>query len=206
MPEDDGTLVIELPRNEDQIVYIANRTSDDLPDNIRGVARWAKHRHSRKNSYEIKIKDMWYPVEYINHEWWYITWSDLKTSYAFSGEDKIPTPNLLGLGTKLSPFEPREVETDETDKAQTQEPEQDEEELDQDTPTITRQQSALVDELVEKLKERSTTNLLWTAALVSDSDFRSVPFRSRSIRTGALVTGRVHVSSRDLVMSVFRIM
>src|ERR1700748_1247645 len=159
VPEDDGTLVIELPRNEDQIVYIANRTSDDLPDNIKGTARWGKHRHSRKNSYEIKIKDTWYPVEYINHEWWYITWSDLKTSYTFSGEDKIPAPNLLGLGTRLSPFEPREVETDNTDEVPNQELEPDEEELDQDTPTITRQQSALVDDLAEKLKERSMTDL-----------------------------------------------
>src|SRR6201984_1176046 len=107
------------------MVYIANRTHDDILDNIRGSAQWTKHKHSRKNSYKINLKDPWFPVEYINHDWWYITWSDLKTSYVFAVDDRITAPNLVGLGNKVSPFEPRETQAEETDKAPSpaQEPE-----------------------------------------------------------------------------------
>src|SRR5712671_1979986 len=98
-----------FPENKQLEVHFNNRASDDLPANIKGVgAVWHEEESAPEGTYKIKVNDLWYNVEYINDEWYYIYWSMRRGQYAVIGSDLIKQPHYYGLGTKSLPYETRE--------------------------------------------------------------------------------------------------
>ena len=91
-------------------------------------------------------------MEYINSEWYFITWDKNAGKYSVNPRDIIHIPAWQLLGTADIPVGVKA--TDDTEE--TSEP-KDRESLsyqtDEDTPVVTRQQSRVIDSLADQLSE-----------------------------------------------------
>ena len=60
---------------------ITIRDSDDLSDSIRGDALWikpstSKNGHNILASYHVLHEDLYYPIKFINSDWYWLDWDD----------------------------------------------------------------------------------------------------------------------------------
>jgi len=158
-PEDkDYSIQVELTDDQEQIHFFRNRKKDDLPEHLKGSARWKEHHPSRRNTYEVQVNDQGFSVKYINNEWYYTTWDSLREAYAVVGEDRISRPYELGLGMRALPYETREqpqIESEQEGSPKETTDEQEQSASDQDTPIITRHQTEVLDKLAEKLGDET---------------------------------------------------
>src|SRR5712672_3427721 len=115
--DEKHSLHLVFPENKQLEVHFNNRASDDLPANIKGVgAVWHKEESAPEGTYKIKVNDLWYNVEYINNEWYYVYWSTRRGQYTVIGSDLIKQPHYYGLGTKSLPYTTREDKPQESPK------------------------------------------------------------------------------------------
>jgi len=116
-----------------------------------------EYQPSRKSTYEIPVNSKWFSIKYINNKWYYTTWDNTREAYAVLGEDRISKPYELGLGTRALPYETRERSPSELeeDSPQAVSEGQEKPESNQDTPTVTRQQTEDLDSLAERLEDET---------------------------------------------------
>jgi hypothetical protein len=157
-----AALILSLPKNDEEISF-SNRTTDDLPGEIKGKAVWTDHTDSRQSAYYIRIRKYHYSVEYINECWYHISW-DAGTYHTKEGHEIVQHLNIR-LGTKKEPYLDKQdakrvhsKESDDTDpttasKTDTETPE------DQDTPVITCQESQLIDQLASIMSTTTIANV-----------------------------------------------
>ena len=75
---------------------ITVRDSDDLPDSIRGDALWinpslSKNGHNVPASYHVLHEDAYYPIKFINGDWYWLDWdNDQYLGYWSKPRKKIP--------------------------------------------------------------------------------------------------------------------
>ena len=80
-------------------MWFRNRQVADLPAHITGTAAvWQEYSDQRKNSYIYHEGNTFWTIEYLNEEWYYITWDELKEAYFVAQDDKVKKPFLIGLG------------------------------------------------------------------------------------------------------------
>ena len=129
----------------------------------------------RKSAYHVFTTAKWWPVEYLNDSWHYITWGDHAKEYYVAKEDQISQPVLVGLGTKTAPYVPREEQIrSDDDSPQIEEvpSEQRKEESDPDTPVATKQEIEDVENLSKRLEQTSVTVAppFWTDLRLEEHD------------------------------------
>jgi hypothetical protein len=164
---------VEFPQNPEQGVPIRVRRTPDLPEQIVGKARWNQAEHARRSSYLLKINDKWWPIEFINKNWYYLTWHEKTDAYWVSSEDKINSPALLGLGTPSAPYQVRGDEVKSEDKTPaTKEPvESRGSTSDPDTPVATREEAQVVEELSTHLEQTSVGPVpFWTDESLAEQE------------------------------------
>ena len=83
----DYSIRVDLTEDQEQIHFFRNRRKDDLPGYLKGATWWTEYQPSRKSTYKIPVNDRWFSLEYINNEWYYTTWDEIKETYAVVGED-----------------------------------------------------------------------------------------------------------------------
>ena len=142
---------IRIEFSENQEYKFNNRDENDLPKELKGEAKWKPHKDKRRSAYSLPF-DRKSLVEYINSEWYFITWDKNAGKYSVNPRDIIRTPAWQLLGTADIPVGVKA--TDDTEE--TSEP-KDRDSLsyqtDEDTPVITRQQSRIIDSLADQLSE-----------------------------------------------------
>jgi hypothetical protein len=73
MKEEGGKAIsIKFPA-EDEVAIFKNRQDDDLPLEIKGLAKWTIYQDFARNSYVISLgvfSASEYTVEYINNQWY----------------------------------------------------------------------------------------------------------------------------------------
>src|ERR1700747_3506759 len=140
---------IRIEFSENKEYNFNNREENDPPKELKGEAKWKPHKDGRRSAYSLPF-DRKSLVEYINNEWYFITWDKNAGKYSVNPRDIIRTPAWLLLGTAEIPVGVKA--TDDTEE--TSEP-KDRESLsyqtDEDTPVVTRQQSQVIDSLAEQL-------------------------------------------------------
>jgi len=144
---------LTFPKKSDDEIHFNNRTKDDLPVSIKGIAEWKVRQDFRQSAYLLGDKTQVQAIEYINDEWYNIFWERASNNFSVARIDKILDPTNRGLGTRFTPFGIREpaasddvVETiSEADKPSEHSPE--------DTPVVDRTQVKILDELAERLAE-----------------------------------------------------
>jgi hypothetical protein len=140
-----------------------NRTTDDLPSEIKGKAVWTDHTDSRQSAYYIRIRKYHYSVEYINERWYHISW-DAGTYHTKEGREITQHLNI-GLGTKKEPYlDKKDTERVHSKASDNTEPtdilKTDTEPLeDQDTPVVTRQESQIIDQLAAIMSMTTIANV-----------------------------------------------
>jgi len=140
--DEKHSLHLVFPENKQLEVHFDNRTSDDLPANIKGTgAVWHEEEGAPEGTYKIKVNDLWYNVEYINNEWYYIYWSTRRRQYAVVGSDLIERPHYYGLGTKSLPYATRE---DKPQESSEEESPQTTRRSEEDEPIATQEQQTKV--------------------------------------------------------------
>ena len=86
-------------------MWFRNRQTADLPGYITGTAGvWQEFNDTRKNCYIYAEGTTFWTIEYLNEEWYYITWDDVKEAYFVARDDKVKQPFLIGLGTRAAPY------------------------------------------------------------------------------------------------------
>jgi hypothetical protein len=155
-------LTITLPRNDKEVSF-PNRTKDDLPVKIKGKAIWTDHTDPRQSAYYIQIHKYHYSIEYINENWYHISWG-MGTYHTKQGH-KITQHLNIGLGTKKTPYLTEsdtacihlkgsdDTEPTTTLKTDTKPPEE------QDTPVITRQESQVINQLASIMSTTMIANV-----------------------------------------------
>ena len=92
--------LINLPLEAGKNTPVHRREKDDLPDGVVGTARWQQHGQGGKrhcnNGYYITVRGQEFPVEFINHQWYWITWADF--NWYTAPDEAIPVDNEFGLG------------------------------------------------------------------------------------------------------------
>jgi hypothetical protein len=58
-----------------------------------------------QSAYTIKVGSYEYKVEYINDQWYYISWDKDESCFYSTPIDFINDPNRLGLGTEEQPYQ-----------------------------------------------------------------------------------------------------
>ena len=112
--EEKHSLHLIFPEHKQLGVYFDNRASDDLPTKGMGAV-WHKEESAPEGTYQIKVNNLWYNVEYINDEGYYIYWS-ARRRYTVIGSDLIEQPHYYSLGTKSLPHATREDKPQESSK------------------------------------------------------------------------------------------
>ena len=79
------------------------RLKDDLPQEIKGVAKFYKA-PERDWGYVINRENKLRHVEYINDDWYWTGWNGSARQFHTNISKKIAKPELLGLGTKAKPI------------------------------------------------------------------------------------------------------
>jgi hypothetical protein len=86
-------------------VAVHSRLKLDLPEELVGFAQWYKSLSNlRKSSYLLKSNSKWWPIEYLNSHWYYLTWNNKSEEYWVSSEDKVLSPTIFGLRTASAPY------------------------------------------------------------------------------------------------------
>src|SRR6201990_563856 len=105
--------IITIPNfKEKGLKKITPQTKDDLPEEIKGQATWRSSAASLTGkaippSYYIqKEEQVYYPIELINQNWYFIEWDDNESYYGYwvRFEDAIPQ-GKYGLGWPGNPAE-----------------------------------------------------------------------------------------------------
>jgi hypothetical protein len=153
---------LQLPRNDQEIAF-PNRTTDDLPSEIKGKALWTDHTDLQQSVYYICIRKYHYPVEYINESWYHINW-DVGTYHTKEGQEITQHLNIR-LGTKKEPYlDKQDTErvhsktSDDTEPTNTSKTDTESLE-DQDTPVITCQESQIIVQLATIMSTTTITNV-----------------------------------------------
>ena len=95
---------MQLQLNEEgKNSHFHGRPRDDLPKEIKGVARWYKA-PNREWGYVINRENKLRYVEYINDNWYWTGWYESSGQFHTNISKKIEKPELLGLGTKAKPI------------------------------------------------------------------------------------------------------
>ena len=95
---------LQLQLNEEgKNSHFHGRARDDLPKEIKGVARWYKA-PNREWGYVINRENKLRYVEYINDNWYWTGWYESSGQFYTNISKKIEKPELLGLGTKAKPI------------------------------------------------------------------------------------------------------
>jgi hypothetical protein len=155
-------LILPLPKNDEEVSF-SNRTTDDLPNEIKGKAVWTDHTNSQQSAYYICIRKYHYSVEYINKHWYHISW-DAGTYHTKEGREITQHLNI-GLGTKKEPYlDKQDTERVHSKKSDDTEPTtasktNTEHSKDQDTPIITRQESQIIDQLASIMSTTTIANI-----------------------------------------------
>ena len=79
------------------------RVRDDLPKEIKWVAKWYKA-PDQDWGYMINRENKLRYVEYINDNWYWTGWNGNAWQFHTNITKKIEKPELLGLGTKAKPI------------------------------------------------------------------------------------------------------
>jgi hypothetical protein len=89
--------------DDDGLVAVTCRSSDDLPAHVKGTAQWGSlDRHSPSyyvpNPQPISSRDNYLAVEFINDQWFTINWFTRDSTYATRRSYAINRENNVGLG------------------------------------------------------------------------------------------------------------
>jgi hypothetical protein len=89
--------------NDDGLVAVTCRTSDDLPPHVKGTAQWGNiDRHPPSyyilNPQSTTSRDSHIAVEFINDQWHTLSWFTRDTTYATRNSYTISRENNIGLG------------------------------------------------------------------------------------------------------------
>ena len=92
--------------DDDDSQQVTTRKLPDLPSELTGSAEWKVHRKSRRNSYVLKLQEedsdggppvkYELPVEYINHCWYGLNWSEALKQY-FTSNKELQSDGFGGL-------------------------------------------------------------------------------------------------------------
>src|ERR1700756_1117232 len=132
MPSSE-VIIIDFPDDEETLVYFSNRRVNNLPISITGRAVWVEHLATSQDSYTYELQGKWYPVEYINHQWYHIFWNKIRRVFVANKNDLIKKPHEIHLGTESLPYTVREAEARTEELSQER---QSPEESTSDTPVI----------------------------------------------------------------------
>jgi hypothetical protein len=172
--EELQNIEVEFSQDPEQSVVVHSRLKPDLPKSIVGFAWWYKSSNPHKSSYLLKSNAKWWPIEYINSHWYYLTWNNKSEEYWVSQEDKVLSPMIFGLETPSTPYEVRgeEVKSEEETPATTEEAEETKEpKSDPDTPVATRAEAEEVEELSTYLEQTSIGPVpFWTDASLVEQE------------------------------------
>ena len=83
--------------------HYIGRQKDNLPEEIKGVARWYKA-PDQDWSYVINRENKLCYIEYINNTWYWIGWNRSTQQFFTNILKWVEKPELLGLGTKAKPI------------------------------------------------------------------------------------------------------
>ena len=96
--------MLQLQLNEEgKNSHFQARLKDDLPKEIKGVAKWYKA-PERDWGYVINRENKLRHVEYINDSWYWTGWYGSARQFHMNTSKKIEKPELLGLGAKAKPI------------------------------------------------------------------------------------------------------
>jgi hypothetical protein len=89
--------------DDDGLVAVTCRTSDDLPAHVKGTAQWGSiDRHPPSyyvlNPQATSSRDNYIAVEFINDQWFTLSWFTRDTTYATRRSYAINRENNIGLG------------------------------------------------------------------------------------------------------------
>src|ERR1700756_2361916 len=157
-------IIIDFPDDEDTLVYFSNRRVNDLPISITRRVVWVEHLATSQDSYAYELQGKWYPIEYINHQWYHIFWNEIRRVFVANKNNLIQKPHEVHLGTEALPYSIREQET------RTEEPSQERQSLEEstsDTPVIPAEQSQKFDQLAEQLDQLKIASMS-TAVVVQN--------------------------------------
>jgi hypothetical protein len=81
------------------------RQADDLPNEIKGKAKWSSHQGlNGESAYYIINKGQVGALEYINDEWYWLRYNKNAGLCYSAPTFRISNPAIFGLGTKALPF------------------------------------------------------------------------------------------------------
>ena len=95
---------LQLQLNEEgKNSHFNRRVKDNLPKEIKGVAKWYKA-PDRDWGYVINRENKLHYVKYINDNWYWTGWYRSTRQFHTNITKRIEKPELLGLGTKSRPI------------------------------------------------------------------------------------------------------
>ena len=89
--------------NKEKNTHFIKRQRDDLPKEVKGVARWYKA-PDQDWSYVIQRENKLHYVEYIKDTWYWIGWNKSAKAFYMNRTNHIEKLEQLGLGTKSTPI------------------------------------------------------------------------------------------------------
>ena len=77
-----------------------------MPNELKGKARWYRTacQGAQHGAYVVNSQGKLFPVEYINHKWYWIGYTSEKHKLYTTPTRRIARPSILGLGTKEEPY------------------------------------------------------------------------------------------------------
>jgi len=144
---------LTFPKKSNDEICFNNRTKDDLPASIKGIAEWKVRQDFRQLAYLLGDETQVQAIEYINDEWYNIFWERASNNFSVARIDKILDPTKQGLGTRFTPFGIQEPAASDDIVETISEADEPSEHSPEDTPVVDRTQVKIFNELAERLAE-----------------------------------------------------
>ena len=88
---------VHFPENPDEEVRIRTRRADNLPPHVKGSAVWVPKEPVEQSSYQAPVEGIYLPVEFINHTWFTLEWSNQDQAY-YTCQENALEPRDYDLG------------------------------------------------------------------------------------------------------------
>jgi len=73
---------LTFPKKSNDEIRFNNRTKDDLPVSIKGIAEWKVRQDFRQSAYLLGDETQVQAIEYINDEWYNIFWERASNNFS----------------------------------------------------------------------------------------------------------------------------